>query len=355
MTDKIRVGIIGTGFGATVHAPIIASHPNFEVVAIASVSRGRTEDIRRETGVEKVYTNWEQMLNEEDLDLVAITSAPFLHYEMTIKAFDNKYHVLCEKPMSMTSTESKEMIEKRDNEGLTGFINFEFRFLPARLKIKEISASGQLGRILHINYRGIYQGYHRAFSRKGWLGQKEFGGGMLGALGSHMIDSLLWWKDTKIESIYGQLPINFPEYSDEVGTEIRTAEDSFQAVGNFQDGTTFSLDFILNNRNTSGWSLEVTGTNGTLIMKDDREIELALEDEPLKRVEIAQGLSAPESMSPYTKKYFSAFYPMLDSLSDAIKNNSSSANLATFEDGYEVQRVLDAIRESAELNKRITL
>ena len=67
MKPKIRVGIIGAGFGARVHVPIIKDHPGFEVISISSVSRSQTEDIKKETGLEKVYSHWIEMLEKEEL------------------------------------------------------------------------------------------------------------------------------------------------------------------------------------------------------------------------------------------------------------------------------------------------
>ncbi len=351
---KIRVGIIGTGFGSTVHAPMMMDHEGFEVTSIASVSRGRTDQIKEQTGIDNVYANWKDMLDKEELDLVSITSAPFLHHEMVIESLKHSHHVLCEKPMAMNAEQSLHMIKNLEEKNKYGLVNFEFRFLPARMKVKEILKSGKLGRIIHINYRGIYQGYHRNFKKKNWLGQQEYGGGMLGALGSHMIDSLLWWKQNKINAVFANLMTHFPEYVDEKGDrEIRTAEDSFQIIGDFVDGTTFTIDFMYSSRNASGWGLEIHGTKGTLTMTDDQVVNIGFEDSALQVVDLAAPLKGLESMSDYTKKYYGAFHPMLNALYDTIINNYSSPNLATFEDGYQVQLVLDAARESAKTNKKI--
>lgn len=82
MMKPLSVGIIGTGFGRTVHAPIFQVHPGFHVKSIASVHRQRTED-RTWNGI-PYYRNWRDMLGSEQLDLVSIVSAPVHHYEMTM-------------------------------------------------------------------------------------------------------------------------------------------------------------------------------------------------------------------------------------------------------------------------------
>jgi predicted dehydrogenase len=358
MERKIRVGIIGTGFGARVHAPLMIDHPNYEVVSIASVHRGRPDVVRRETGIENVYTNWQEMLEKESLDLVSVASNPFHHHEMVIKAYEHGYHVLCEKPMALDADQSKEMIEARDRAHRMGWINFEFRFLPARLKVKEIIESGKLGRIMHITYKGNSAGYSSFSSRRrGWLGQKESGGGMLGAIGSHMFDSLLWWYDAPVSGITGQLTTHFPKWSGEDGeVEVRTADDAFQVMGTFEDGTTFSTELFFSGKHVAHrWRLEIFGTEGTLVMTDDQKVELGLGDEPLQQLMLDPLRTVPDSIPSTAISYYHPFYSMLTDLYRSLFLQDPQVNIASFEDGHRVQLILDAVRRSAEEGRRIYL
>ncbi|MCT8138053.1 Gfo/Idh/MocA family oxidoreductase [Anaerobacillus sp. CMMVII] len=350
MKEKIRVGIIGGGFGAKVHAPTFASHQGFEVVSLASVGRGRVKELQEETGINQIYGNWEEMLEKEDLDLVSIASAPLLHHEMVLKAYNLGLHVLCEKPFASNTNEALEMIQARDNAQKLGFINFEFRFLPARQKIKEVVSSGQLGKLLHVNYTTSFPGYERAVSSKrGWLGQKDQAGGMLGAIGSHMFDSLTWWVDDQIRSVSGQLATHIPEFVDALGeTEIRTADDSFQTFGSFVGGTTFSLGLTSTTRHSQSWQLEIFGTEGSLVMSADNKVLVGIGNKPLEEVELLQDLVIPEQMSDISGRYYNAFYRSLDAIYHVVVNQQTNPYVATFEAGYRVQQVLDAVRESNE-------
>lgn len=355
--NKIKVGIIGTGFGAKVHAPVMQSHPGFEVVSISSVVRGRLDEIKEETGVENVYANWQDMLDKEDLDLVAVTSAPLLHHDMVVKAFEKGCHVLCEKPMSFDAREAENMIKARDEAGKLGWINFEYRFLPARQKVKEIVASGKIGKVMHVNFSLNIAGYERyATAKRGWLSQKDQAGGMLGAVGSHLIDSLLWWTNARVESISGQLTTHVPEFTDENGEkEIRTADDAFQAIGNFVGGGTFSIGSNIAVRHAEGWELEIYGTEGTLKMSQDNKVFLGLGNDPLEEVEIERPLDIPEGMNQVAAGYYNAFYRSLDQVYHAVKKDVMHADLPVFEDGHHVQMILDAIRRSDEEGRRIVI
>lgn len=354
---KIRVAIIGTGFGAKVHAPIMQSHSGFEVVAISSVHRGNVDQIKQETGIAHVYEDWKQMLDNESIDLLSVASAPYLHHEMVLEGLKRNLHIYCEKPMAFDAEQSKDMLELKDEAGLFRFINFEFRFLPARQKVKEIFASGKLGKIMHIHYKCNYNSYlSLANHKRGWLGQEQFGGGMLGAIGSHMFDSLLWWTGDQVKDVYGQLPIHVPTFSNDEETETRTAEDSFQAVGSFQSGSSFLVDFSSSSRHKANqWRLEVFGTNGTLIMTDDQHVEVAIGEEELAPVELPPRLEEPASMSQRALAYYQAFYPMLDEVYQTLTENKLSEKVPTFENGHAVQGILDAIRQSAKEGRKVVL
>ncbi|CAG9622312.1 Gfo/Idh/MocA family protein [Sutcliffiella rhizosphaerae] len=352
--SKIKVGIIGTGFGAKVHAPVMQSHPGFDVVAIASVARGRLDDIKEETGVTNVYGNWQDMLEKEELDLVSVASAPLLHHEMVVKSLEKGSHVLCEKPMSFDSNEAENMIEARNIAGKLGFINFEYRFLPARQVVKQLIDSGKIGRLMHVDFSLNIAGYERyATSKRGWLSQKDQAGGMLGAVGSHLIDSLLWWTNDKVASISGQLSTHVPEFTDENGEiEIRTADDAFQAIGNFVGGGTFSIGSNIVVRHAEGWELAVYGTEGTIKMSQDNKVLMGLGNEPLEEVALEAELPIPEGMNPVAAGYYNAFYRSLNEVHQAISENNINPDLPLFEEGHGVQRVLDAIRQSHE-EKRV--
>lgn len=346
----IKVGIIGTGFGAKVHAPMMNFHGGFEVVAIASVSRGNIEETRKTSGIENVYTDWKLMLEVEQLDLVVIASAVHLHREMVLAAYEKGIHVLCEKPMALHTTESAEMISTQQNANKLGLINHEFRFLPARTKVKEILATDSLGQILHVRYLCSYANYTSLISRtRGWLGQEDKGGGMLGAIGSHMTDTLQWWMNSQFSDVFAQLPIHIPVQTAENGTvENRTADDCFQVIGSLKNGSTVTMELISAARQTANsWRLEVFGTEGTLVMLDDNKVLLSTGDEQLQEVELVPDITAPTEMPVLAARYYNGFNRMLDALHESIVSGTKHPYLAEFKDGHVTQKVLDAVRLSA--------
>ncbi|RSK26810.1 gfo/Idh/MocA family oxidoreductase [Bacillus sp. HMF5848] len=355
--SKIRVGIIGTGFGAKVHAPILKEFSEkFDVVAIASVARGDVNKAREDSGVEKVYTDWRTMLANEILDLVIVASAPYLHHDMVVEAFKRGCHVLCEKPMSFNSEQAKAMIQARDEANKLGFITFEYRHLPARRKVRQIMKEGVLGEVLHVKYNAAFPAYQRLITQpSGWLGQKEFAGGMLGAVGSHMIDSLLWWLEDDVVELTANLHTHVKELKvDDDEIEKRTADDSFQLLTTFTKGATSVIDvqFALRHARHQ-WYLEIYGTEGSLVLENDNKVLLALKDTPLEEVMLETERKIPNHLSDVAKRYYPAYAPFAESLYSAIQNNAYiNEYLPTFEDGEKVQNLIDASHVSSDTGKR---
>mgnify|MGYP006417767367 CR=1 FL=1 len=354
--EKFRAGIIGTGFGAKVHAPMMDHHEGFEVVAVSSVSRGNVEEARKASGIENIYTDWRQMLEQETLDLVVVASAVHLHKEMVKAAFEKGVHVVCEKPMALDVSETEEMMTERDKAGRLGLINHEFRFLPARTKVKEIMENGKLGEILHVRYQCSFASYTGLISKpRGWLGQEEKGGGMLGAIGSHMTDALQWWMNSTFKEVFAQLPIHIPSQTDDHGnTEHRTADDAFQIIGSLENGATVTLELLSAARQTEHtWRLEVYGTEGTLVMLDDNKVLLSEGNSALQEVELAAALEAPSTMPPIAARYYNGFQRALDALHETLVSGEKHPYLADFDHGHSTQKVLDAVRTSAREGRKV--
>ncbi|MBT2637497.1 Gfo/Idh/MocA family oxidoreductase [Bacillus sp. ISL-39] len=354
--EKFRVGIIGTGFGAKVHAPMMDHHDGFDVAAISSVSRGNVEEARKASGIENIYTDWRQMLEQEKLDLVVVASAVHLHKEMVAAAFEKGVHVVCEKPMALDVAETEEMITERDKAGKFGLINHEFRFLPARTKVKEIMESGKLGDILHVRYQCSFANYTGLVSKpRGWLGQEEKGGGMLGAIGSHMTDALQWWMDSTFKEVFAQLPVHIPTQTDDNGnTEQRTADDAFQIIGSLGNGATVTLELLSAARQTDHtWRLEVYGTEGTLVMLDDNKVLLSEGNSALQEVELEPALEAPSTMPQIAARYYNGFQRALDALHETLVSGKKHQYLADFGHGHSTQKVLDAVRNSAREGRKV--
>jgi predicted dehydrogenase len=348
LMSKIRVGIIGTGFGALVQAPGFMMHPGCEVVALSGVARaGRAQEQAAKLGIPHAYDDYMTMLQQEELDLVSVVSAPNLHHPMTMAALERRIPVLCEKPMAMNLAEANAMVDAAERRGLVNAIDFEFRYNPARTQFKKLIDEGFLGELIHFTLTYTMEGLERNLARpNGWLWQTSTRGGMLGALGSHVIDSLRWYFGD-ITAVSGMLTTHVDVRSGEPAP----ADDTFAFLAKLSGKQTGIVQFLTHAHHGFGMRIEAFGTKGTLVLEGDQRVLAGRPGEALAEVpnEVPvklPGLEYPATLDARTYP----FIVMADQLVGAIRGDGAMVGpkrpYATFRDGAAVQAVLDAVYQS---------
>ncbi|MBI4286878.1 MAG: Gfo/Idh/MocA family oxidoreductase, partial [Chloroflexi bacterium] len=145
MADRpLRIGIIGVGFGATVHIPGLQSE-GVEVVAVCARREERARETAAKFGIPHVFTDYHKMLEMPGLDAVSIVSPHHLHREMAEAALAAGVHVLCEKPFALNVEEARSMRDSARRSARTAMLGHEFRWAPQRAYVKELLDQGYIG------------------------------------------------------------------------------------------------------------------------------------------------------------------------------------------------------------------
>jgi len=183
---KLRVGIIGTGGIAGMHAAGLQKVEAVEVIAGADVNEKALSAFSAKYGLQHTFTDYREMLKLEALDAVSVCTPNFMHKEPTVAALKAGKHVMVEKPMAMTAREAQAMVDAAAESNLVLTIGFQFRFSPAAQVIKRYYDEGQLGSILYSRVQALRR---RGIPNWGVFGRKELqGGGPLIDIGVHMIE-----------------------------------------------------------------------------------------------------------------------------------------------------------------------
>ncbi|MBW8347871.1 Gfo/Idh/MocA family oxidoreductase [Bacillus sp. IITD106] len=337
----MRVGIIGGGFGLSVQAPIINMHPKMEIAAVSTMNRHRLpEELLNWGNPPTHYKNWSEMLEKEELDLLFVSSLPIHHFEMVKEALKKGINVVCEKPFTMNSTESKELLNLSKSYDVKVMIDFEWRYLPIRQKMKELIQNNSIGKIIHFEYHISSPQYQNLqSSKRGWMGEKQKFGGMLGALGTHMIDCLRWLVRDEIENMNGLLHTHVPKGAG----ELRDADDAFFIHGKMKNNSTFSIQLISGINHGSGSNLKIFGSKGTTTLTNDTQLCFGKINDPLEELKIQFQGKVPPNLSEEAGAYYPAFYPFLEKVYDYIVNNKIDEDLPLIEDGHQNQIVIDKI------------
>jgi len=348
----IGIGIVGAGFARTTQIPGFRDCMGARVVAIASQHRERAESVAREFNIENVARDWQELVARADVDLVSIVTPPATHMEITLAALDRGKAVLCEKPMAMNASQAERMTESARSAGVLALIDHELRFLNSRRTMRAMLQNGAIGPVRHSNYvfRSDYRGVlDRPWD---WWSDETMGGGTLGALGSHVIDSFRWVLGTEITETLGMLSTHIIQRPDKTSGEMRkvTSDDASKLLFRFADGpfnkeTTgaASLSVVESGRYEN--RLEIYGATGALMVEETGELWHSPAGSGTWRpVQVHQDHMAPGMRESSWSRGFTAFAGVIV---DALRAGRTTVkNAATFEDGYRIQLALDAARAS---------
>lgn len=354
MTDQpIRIGIVGAGFARSTQIPGFKNCPGAEVVAVTSRHREHAESVAHEFGIPHVADDWQELVARDDIDLVSIVTPPATHMEITLAALENGKAVLCEKPMAMNASEAKRMTERALAVDVLALIDHELRFVNTRQTMKAMLHKGAIGKVRHCHYvfRSDYRGVLGGWD---WWSDEAMGGGTLGAIGSHAVDSFRWMLDTEVTEVSCMLSTHVAERPDKATGKMRrvTTDDETNLMLRFADSAftnettgTASLSVVESGKHLN--QLEVYGTTGSLMVEETGELWHSPAGSGAWRpVQVDQDTLAQGMKDGSWSRGFTTFAcAIVDALHEGRKMVEGAA---TFEDGYRIQLVLDAARASNE-------
>lgn len=347
----IGVGIVGAGFARTTQIPGFRNCRGARVVAIASRHREHAGAVAQEFGIEHVANDWKDLIARDDIDLVSVVTPPATHMEITLAALERGKAVLCEKPMAMAAAEAKRMTERAREAGLLALIDHELRFLSNRRKMRAMLLRGAIGTVRHCNYvfRSDYRGVLGTWD---WWSDETIGGGTLGAIGSHAIDSFRWLLDAEVSEVCCVLSTHVAERPDKSSGTMRrvTSDDTVRMLLRFAESpltrnTTGAASLSVVESGRLQNQLEVYGSSGALMVEESGELWHSPAGSGAWRpVEVEQDTVVSGMRDGSWSRGFTNFSCAI--INALRQGRTTVEGAATFEDGYRVQIVLDAARAS---------
>ena len=181
----MKFGLIGCGNIGQLRAEALASASEHQLVAVNDANKNHAQVLGSQFSC-AVVDEWRDLIQHPDLDAVIISTPPSFHAEMGIAALNAGKHVLCEKPLTRTVQEGKDLIAASEQNGKFLATGFNYRFYPSILKAREILDSGIIGEVDHVR---SYTGYTAADHDHEWLHDVNvMGGGAFRDNGIHLID-----------------------------------------------------------------------------------------------------------------------------------------------------------------------
>lgn len=194
MGNPYRIGIVGAGGISEVHLQAIKLEPRLHVQAIADISLETAHMQAEKHLIPHVYSDYKEMLEKEEIDIVIICTPNFLHAPVAIDALSAGKHVLTEKPMTMDVASAEQMKEIAERNGKVLMVAQNNRFHGETMLLKKLIKQQKLGQIYYAKTAWVRRNGIPGWGS--WFTQQHLaGGGSLIDIGVHMLDLTMWLMD----------------------------------------------------------------------------------------------------------------------------------------------------------------
>ncbi|PAV31189.1 oxidoreductase [Virgibacillus profundi] len=347
MKEVIRVGIIGAGgIARDVHIPnYLKQGSKVKVTAIADIVRGNAENLSDQFNIPHVFTDYQEMLETVELDVISICTPNKFHAAATIAALEAGCHVLCEKPPAMTVAEAEKMAETAKRTGKILTYGLSYRHTAEVDTLKRFIDADELGEIYAARVHAIRR---RGIPGWGVFTNKELqGGGPLIDIGVHMLDTALYLMDyPEPDTVFG---VTYQKLGNKKGVGLAgqwdwenfSIEDMARGMITFKNGASIILEsaFAANIEKHDEMSVSVMGDKG------------GADVFPLKMFQ-----EKHETLIDVTPSYL----PLKNNYEQQIERFvncclTGEQPISTAEQGVKLQKIINGLYESADRGEAIKL
>lgn len=283
---KINVGFIGCGrIAQGRHIPEASQMEEVHLAGYFNRTREKAEEMAKKYGG-KVYSTYQEMLDDENIDAVVISVANILHGEITMEALKKGKHVLCEKPMATSLEESVQMVKLAEETGKVLDIAHNQRLAPAHVEARELLKLGTIGRVLTFRTtfgNGGPEEWSSTPGKEVWFFYEDAAGmGVMGDLGIHKTDLISYLLDENVVEVFATF--GTLDKKDSQG-ELITVDDNATAVFKMSNGIIGTMTVSWTYYGPEDNSTIIYGTEGIMSIYDDPNLALKVVDRD-NRIEI---------------------------------------------------------------------
>ncbi len=378
MKQKIKIGVVGTGFIGPAHIEALRRLPNVEVVALCEVTQELAEAKAAQLGIPRAYT-FDELLKQDDVQSVHICTPNFLHFAQAKAVLNAGKHVICEKPLSNTLEEAKELVELAASTGLVNAVHFNLRYYPLIRQIKAMHEAGEMGDVFSVigSYLQDWLFYNTDYN---WRLEPDKSGDSraIADIGSHLIDIIEYVTGLKITEVmadFNTVHKTRKKPLKEVETysgKMLKPEDYADVPINTEDHANVLLRFDNGNKGSivvsqvsagrkNQLKLEVAGSKQTIAFNSEVPNELwighrdsanqvLMRDPSLVHGLAGSAISFPgghnEGFPDTSKQMFKEVYAAIEA-----GKQPETPSFPTFADGYRELIIGERILESSRENK----
>ncbi|MHA1818960.1 MAG: Gfo/Idh/MocA family protein [Promethearchaeota archaeon] len=341
--DKIKVGLIGSGFIASHHAYSYSLLPDVEVVAVSSLLEDQAKELMKKYNIPGEPIKDYHKLLEMDLDAVSVCLPNFLHEKVGIDALNAGKHILIEKPLARNVEEGLNLVKTAEKNGKKIFYCENNMYAPSFIKVKELIEEGAVGQIYMARGKEQHSGPHSSwFYKKG-----QAGGGALIDLGIHDIALLVWFLNSEVEKVFCQTTITQKDRGDFGECEV---EDNAVGILYFKNGAQVTIEESWCAPGGYQMLIEIHGTNGEIIADPTRKTPIDVYSEKGYGYAVEKAGTTVGWTHPVPEEAWTFGYPQeIKHFMDCIRTGKGPKTDGKY--GLKILAIVDAMYKSAESGK----
>jgi predicted dehydrogenase len=376
MTKKkpLNVGLIGYGFMGRTHSNAFRKVSNFfdlpyepVLKAVCARDAEKAQVFADNWGYEGVETDWRELIERDDIDLIDIASPNNTHAEIAIAAARAGKMIMCEKPLSMDGKEGALMVKEVEKAGVPNMVWYNYRRVPAVTLAKQLIDEGRLGRIFHYRAKFLQDWTMSKDLPQGgaalWrLDVKVAGSGVTGDLLAHCIDTAIWLNG-RMDTVTAMTETFIKERVHQLtGKKQKVGiDDACAFLARFDNGALATFESTRYARGHKAlYTFEINGENASLAwdLHDLHRLQI-FEHKDESRVRGWRSIHVTDGDHPYMGKWWvpglqiGYEHTFVHQVADFIGGLSSKKNWSgpTFRDALETQYVCDAVLKSAQTRR----
>ena len=335
--DKLGVGIRGAGQVAVEHAKAIQNNPHLRLAAVCSRTEERAAKLARDFGpAAKVYKQYEDLLDDESVDIVSICMPNYLHAREAIQALVAKKHLILEKPAAINREELAALRQAAGKAETRSVVSFVARWHPMLKNLRALLTQKAIGHIFHTEV-DYWHGIKPTFASYPWIRRMEFAGGAMITGGCHAADIARYLKGDEIAEVFAYRCRNREDFD---------YPTTLVAAVKFQDGSVGKLSASLDGLHFPyQLNVDLLGTEGAI--RDNRVYSKSLFPSQSDWVTISSATPNSGAVTHHP------FQEEIDNLVENIRHDTPI--LSDVLDACNSMEVVIAIEESAETGRPVKI
>jgi len=258
LNNKLSVGIVGGGFGTYGLIPAFRLEDRCEITSICTLTLEKSKKISIENNIKNYYTSFEEMIENNSLDIIAIATIPSIQEKIIKYAAEKKIHIFCEKPAAVNYTNAFSLYEIIKKNNVKSCIDFPFLEIDEFIKMKQKISSGELGIINECNISWKFCAHHIKHNIVSWKNKKNEGGGLLPMYASHTL--------SYIEFFFGEISKFL----------IKKYNDTELSINFITEGKLLiNFDLKIDSKDQQHHSISVEGSKETVILETSNALRFS--------------------------------------------------------------------------------